>query len=292
MNSKDNKDPMAPTKDERINEIQLWIDHSSENVAVLAEGSDDIEFFEKVFKKLENVIYFESLSGCEGLYELLKEPDLDSRRIIAVRDKDYTDPADPEKYPPRMFAYDDCAMELMILHHQYIQETLRDCYALEKKAFPLDMMRHVAPFSLLRQKNAICKEWQIAFQEKDCNGRGGYPIHAKTKPAPNAKKRVPDIEGVFKLYEKDYLELNGQYEVCQADSKALADDALWDITNGHDICRALGSVSSLSSGSLGEVGYRKLMFFIYRFEDFQSTRLYSALSAYQLSNGKRPFAAM
>ena len=280
----------ARNRDDLINEILLTLYKNRETVAVLVEGPDDIEFFEKVFKKLENVVYFESLSGCEGLYELLKEPDLDSRRIIAVRDKDYTDPAAPEKYPPRMFAYDDCAMELMILHHPYIQETLRDCYALKQESFPLDMMRHIAPFSLLRQKNAR-NEWGIAFQEK-CDGRGGYPIHAKTKPAPNAKKPVPDIEEVFKLYEKDYPELNGQYEVCQADSKALADDALWDITNGHDICRALGSVSSLSSGSLGEVGYRKLMFFIYRFEDFQSTRLYHALSAYRLSNGRRPFAAI
>ena len=279
MNSIDS----ARNRDDLINEILLTLNESPETVALLVEGSDDVEFFQTVFEDFSHIAYFESLSGCEELVELLSEPDLQSGRVVAVRDRDYTDPA---KYPYRLFAYDDCAMELMILHNPDIQKVLKRCYTRNKNGFPLDMMRTIASFSVLRKKNASDKKLEIAFQKRDKNGKGGISILVGANP-------VPDINRVFQLYEAHYPDkMSGQYALCQAEADALSDDDLWYITNGHDICRVLGNVSQLNpSKSLGENAYRRLMIVTYDFQYFQGTDLYRKLSEYRLSDGRRPFAA-
>ena len=243
------------------------------------EGSDDIEFFEKVFDTLENVACFESLSGYVGLYDLLRE--LTSPRVVAVRDRDYTNPTDPEKYPPRMFAYDDCAMELMILHHPYVQRRLSRYYSRKEEKFPLNLMKKIAPFSLLRQKTAR-KGWKIAFDKMG----GVLAGHGKKESLP------PDMEKLFQEYARAYpQEMNGLYETLRAAALSLTDEQLWEITNGHDICKLLGMLSMLDKSALGEKGYFRLMIEIYQFQHFQGTYLYRNLSEYRLLNGKRPFAA-
>ena len=283
-------------RNEKISEIRDTLFHDEEIVVLLVEGSDDVDFFNKVFKNVPNIKIFDSYSGCEGLYDLLDEPALQlpliKSRIVAVRDKDYTDPA---QYPPRMFCYDYCALELMILHHPCIQEGLNELYALHKKEhFPLDMMRRIAPFSLLRQRNFLYK-WGIAFRsildhpenievEEETFVKGKPQIKKKTRPLPN-------IERLFSLHEKDYPELMaGQYQSCKNAADLLPDDELWNITNGHDICMALGNLSLFMSGALGEDGYRALMIkVLYRPDDFKDTVLYGKLSTYALPDGRTPF---
>ena len=284
MNSKDKKKSIDKerNREDLINDILLSLKEDGETVAVLVEGADDVEFFQKVFQDFEHIAYFESLSGCEELAGLLNEPELNSPRVIAVRDRDYTN---PDEYPPRMFAYDCCAMELMILWNPQAQEFLKQCYTRDRKNFPLDMMRHIAPFSLLRKKSAL-NDWEISFQKRDSQGRGGISVLAGANPAPN-------LENVFRLYESSYPEqLQGQYEECGAEAAALSENDLWYMTNGHDICRALGAVSELAKNkALGESAYRRLMIMTYDLEKFKGANLYFQLSEYRLPNGKRPFAA-
>lgn len=269
----------ARNRDDLINEILLTLNEDPETVAVLVEGPDDIEFFEKVFDGFENVACFESLSGYAGLYDLLRE--LPSPRIVAVRDKDYTDLTDRNQYPPRMFAYDDCALELMILHHPYAQRRLSRYYSRKEENFPLDLMRGIAAFSLLRQRNAR-EKLEIAFDDMG----GVLAGHEKKKPLP------PDMKSLFDEYEKNYPDkMRGLYEILNADAQSLPPERLWEITNGHDICKLLGILSALDKGALGEKGYFRLMIEVYQFQHFQDTYLYRKLSEHRLSNGTRPFAA-
>lgn len=271
MNSIDS----ARNRDDLINEILLTLNESPETVALLVECSDDVEFFEKVFDGFEHVAYFESLSGCTGLYDLLQE--LPSPRIVAVRDRDY----DTNPYPYRMFAYDDCALELMILHHPYVQKRLSRYYPRKAENFPLDLMKGIAEFSLLRQRNAR-NGWGIAFDDMG----GVLAGHEKKKPLP------PDMKALFREYEKEYPEkMNGLYEILNADAQSLTPEQLWEITNGHDICKLLGILSTLDRGALGERAYFHLMIEIYQLQHFEGTYLYRKLSEYRLSDGRRPFAA-
>lgn len=88
---------------------QMMSTDIDENMAVVLYEGDADRMFAEHYLNDENIFFFESPSGKTGLYELLRDtadkPYAD--RVVAIRDRDYSDPAE---YPPRLFAYDDCAL--------------------------------------------------------------------------------------------------------------------------------------------------------------------------------------
>ena len=256
----------------------MRLDADSTIVVLLVEGKTDKELFKRVFARNDRVVCI-AVGGKEMLHKLLDAPKLREPRyfcrIIAVRDRDYTDPA---AYPPHMYAYDCCAMELMLLHHPKMQDMLKGFYTLSEP-FPLGMMRRIALFSLLREDNEK--------PENKCDLN-----FEKPGVLAGSEKNMPNMEKLFGIYEKKSAVLQGQYADYQRRADELPDDDLWQITNGHDICTLLGNHYRLGDKlhPLDDVAYCFLMIGIYQPEYFQETDLYrDKLSTYKLPDTTQPF---
>lgn len=245
-----------------INKVKLLLNEDIEckRVVVLVEGQTDVEFVKNVL--CSHVVSVET-NGKKHFQLLLDVEELKNKRVIAIRDRDYSD---VNLYPERLFAYDHCALELMILSHPIIRKKLGALYIepLDADKFPLEIMRAIAPYSLLRQNN-----------EKEALG---LTLENGVLSGLNKQSdRLPDMRKLLLRVLDDDIKCN---EYLSA-ARNLSDLALWDITNGHDICSVLGKCSYLENKCIGEKGYVKLMLLLYRKEDFRSTELYINLNAYQ-----------
>ena len=250
---------------------------------VLVEGPDDKLFWTKHVNSNEHtVICIKSYHGLSGLYDLLKkfpnnqdDPKYKEahNRIIAIRDKDYTTLDDPKEYPERVFAYDYCNLEMMLLHRSEVQEGIRQDYEIadpkERAEIPMKFMRLIAPFSLLRKKQALeAKYRNIEFGDagvmKDCGDA-----------------KLPDIVKLFQIHN-----LEEEFDSFKSQTDVLLDEELWEITNGHDLYKILGKVTLNQEGnSLGEKNFRRHVFDLYHFSYFMDTSLYTALKTYQDAHG-------
>jgi len=244
---------------------QMMSTDIDENMAVVLYEGDADRMFAEHYLNDENIFFFESPSGKTGLYELLRDtadkPYAD--RIIAIRDRDYSDPAE---YPPRLFAYDDCALEVMLLHHKEVRGKGADIYQGEdKEDFPLRPMRRIAPFSVLRMLNEQ-RRMNLNLKKGVMAGRNG--------------QAGPEMELSFRC-----LNVSGFLEECTAKAAEFGDDDLWAITNGHDICALLGAFSKMGANTLGEAGYRAFLFTTYRVSDFRSSALFRSLRQYGEEHG-------
>ena len=280
------------TLNDWVGQIDFELSHGKgKKVILLVEGKNDEQFFKRIFGEHNKRIAYILMGGVKKLQDLMKllndmkergKPHKQSRYIdsvVAVRDRDYTN---PDSYPAHLFAYDDCAMELMILHNPSVRESLRGLYVREDKKFPLDAMRHIALFSLLRRENAI-RHLNIPF-------KGDIPIKLV-----KGNKYALNMQEIFQICENRWPPCpekdEGLYALCQNALKALQDDEdLWLITNGHDICKVLARFSKLGGKPIDETQYFDIMLTTYRPSDFRGTKLYEEnLSAYELPDKTRPF---
>ena len=105
--------------------LRLELDNDIEHkmCIILVEGSDDVKFCKRVMEK--NVIAYESFSGKHDLKRLIMHDKLSDERVIAIRDKDY---CELESLPEKMYTYDSCCLETMLLSNSAIKEGLYDTY--------------------------------------------------------------------------------------------------------------------------------------------------------------------
>lgn len=264
----------ARSKDDLFNDIRALMsaDVEGKNVIILVEGPDDELFIESILPEyVQNIVCFESYSGVEGLLETLDavKSEKYSPRVIGIRDKDYSNPS---TYPPRLFSYDYCCLEMMLLHNDFVQRRVRENYEVadERPFIPMFYMRMIAPYSMLRKWN-----------EDNC---AGINFGRSGVLAGCGKNRFPNIELLFS--KCNHAELYNEFSL---KSQELTDDDLWDITQGHDICSLIGRFVSLGKRAvLGEAGLREFMFGLYRFEDFKNTKLFLALFNYFSENNFIP----
>lgn len=235
---------------------------------LLLEGSDDITFWQGILA--ENVVCTESFSGKEGLNELIEEPQLNFPNIVFVRDRDYIDITTLKE---RMFVYDHCSLELMLLSNREVSDSFHRVYYIgdkDKDTYIIHAMRELAPFSVLRKRNE--KEGLgIAFSKI---GIGDQIIDNNV-----------NVHIIFdRLHRSD-----AEYQLCKTLACELSDNQLWDITNGHDICLYLGKVSRSAKKNIGEDGVRNALFAIYRKDDFKITKLYDRMNEYAMNHDLRIF---
>ena len=254
------------TKEDVICEIQLELSEDIENTKsiILVEGSDDISFVKGVFD--ENVVAIESFSGVHDVETLLEDPSLQMPNIIAIRDRDYMDTSMLMK---KMFLYDCCCLELMLLNNSYITKRFYELYYRGSKGqedYIVHIMKCLAPFSMLRKKNAV-EGNHINFH------KFGFGDLVKIN-------EMFDMQVLFERARQSET----VYEECVEEAGVLSDGELWNITNGHDMCRYLGEVSKIGKANLGETGVRKILLGMFRKEDFRNTELYQAISEYQEDN--------
>lgn len=254
------------TKEDVIEEIRLELAEDIENrkSIILVEGSDDILFVKGVFD--DNVVAVESFSGVHDIEKVLEDPHLQIPNIIAIRDRDYIDVS---MLKEKMFLYDCCCLELMLLNNSYIAKRFYDVYYKGSKSqedFLVDIMKCLAPYSLLRKKNWI----------------EGNDIHFKKIGFGDLVKEQGefDMRALFNRAKQTDME----YEECVEKASLLSEEELWNITNGHDICRYLGEVSKNGKANLGEVGVRNSLLCMFRKEEFRETELYQKIYSYQESN--------
>lgn len=255
----------AQTKDDIITELLMMLsdDINDEKTVVLVEGSDDVEFVEKMFE--ENVICRESYTGKHGIKELLLSTELQRKQIIAIRDRDYMS---LEELTERMFVYDHCCLEMTLLaNHQVTESFHRAVYRGQSSAdqYIEKALRILAPYSVLRRKNEL-EGLGISFQKV---GFGDLVT---------IEERL-DVKELFqRLRLQDMATF---FENCAVEADALSVSELWSITNGHDICTYLGVLSKMGKKTLSESDVRTFLMALYRKEDFRDTQLYGDICTYQ-----------
>ena len=252
------------TKEDVVAELNMLLDEDIDNkkCIVLVEGSDDVTFMEIVLE--DNAVCVESpYGGKHGLDDLMEEPSIQRKEVIAVRDKDYMDLT---QLGDREFVYDGCCLETMILSNPDIAEGFHRLYQGKKgkEEYLIHAMRQLAPYSMLRKKNEIEKQG-INFEKV---GFGDL-----------VKEEVLQIEELFNRIHQ--IEI---FSSCKEKAKELSDSELWDITNGHDFYTYLGALSKQGRKTLGEIGVRNILFAMYRKKDFERTRLYHTVLEYQKRN--------
>lgn len=255
------------TKEDIIAEIRALFseDIEGQRCIVLVEGSDDVKFMDIVLE--ENVCCVEAIGGKHGLTDLITSdnPTLKKKEVIAVRDKDYVD---IEELPNRVFTYDGCCLETMILLNPAVSEGFHRAYYngdLNKECYLINAMRQLAPYSVLRKLN-------------DLEG-GSIPF--KTIGFGNlVNEDILEIEDLFcRAGQSDRL------ASCKEMADQLLDRELWNITNGHDLYKYLGMISDIGGrNTLGERGVKVVLSSLYRKEDFKNTELYHKILEYQNIN--------
>ncbi len=262
------------TKEDMITTIRMELsnDISCSKGILLVEGTDDVKFVRKVFNS--NVICYESFSGKVGLRELLESPEIVDERVIAVRDRDYSE---EDELPQRMFVYDACCLELMMLQCKEVVDGLYFTYYrgnLSKEEYALNAMRNLAPYSIMRmknEKNGLEMNFSSIGFGNLISDEGELDIEALSERMKNAFVNNTD--------RFDQL-----WEMCKTEAADLDDGDLFKITNGHDICLYLGIILKSGKNSLGEKGVRDALFNSYRKSDFSHSYLYSALRTYQVKH--------
>jgi len=249
------------TKEDILMEIQLEqsADIYNKKCFIIVEGSDDILFVKKIF--CSNIICLESFNGKSGVHEIIAEKNADN--VIGIRDRDYLDEV---FLPDRIFLYDHCCLEMMLLSNNIIAKSFYDVYYHGKWSdtdFLTNIMRQLSVYSVLRRKNE--KEiLHINFQKA---GFGDIiDVHNETL----------DIEELFRRVSQEEL-----YAQCKVEADGLADEFLWEITNGHDMCMYLGKLSKSGHKSLGQADVRNFLIACYRKEDFKQTDLFKKILQYQ-----------
>lgn len=228
---------------------------------VLVEGSDDVKFVKKNFCN-ENVVCYESFSGKSGLEQLVKDARLEDERIIAIRDKDYVDKS---ILPDRMWTYDTCCLETMMIKNRDVQEGMYKTYYdgdSQLDVFYESIFRQLMPISILRKKNEEEKKF-INFN--------------KMRLLECCNMEMVDTLTIFKNVGQD----ESMHEMCMAEGCEMPIDELYNITNGHDLCKILGFTFKSGKGEMGEQRIRDVMLCAFRKNDFAETELYKDLSEYQ-----------
>lgn len=251
------------TKEDIITAIHMEMDAdmNQKSCFVLVEGSDDVEFIEGMF--CEEVQCYESFSGKHGLEELIEHEELQSSRVIAVRDRDYVD---TESLPERIFLYDYSCLEMMLLACEEITSSFYRIYyggKSSREEYILHMMKELAPYSILRQKNEK-NGGRINFQKV---GFGKLIDEKENLEIQELFHRVGVDEDVLIQ--------------CKEEAVALEEEDLMYLTNGHDICLFLGCLPKKGQKQLGQEGVRLALLNSYRKSDFSQTELCNKIRQYQ-----------
>ena len=234
-------------------------DINDERSYLVVEGDNDIEWARNLLDK--EVAIYQSGHGKDGIARILSNSDLTTKRLIAIRDRDYSDVTE---YEERLFAYDGSCLEVMLIHgtntksrfHQFFYKGIYDEAEYVKNA-----MRVLAPYSLLRKKN-----------EKEDIGISFSSVAGLVKSE--------DTIDNFILFRK--VNAASCLSECETAATVLTENDLIDITNGHDLCTFLGLFSKAGGAKLGEDGIRDILLSTYTREEFAETNLYQDLRQYEM----------
>lgn len=253
----------SSVEEDIISEIRMLFSEDIENekCVVLVEGSSDVKLLERMFD--DNVVCRETFAGKHGLTRLIGRSELNSDRIIAIRDRDYIDIS---LLPERVFVYDHCCMEMMLLANSEVVSSMYVYYngSKRKNEFLINILRNLAPYSVLRKRNEI-DSLGHSFKNVGFGNLIGNDDSLNTEL----------------LFQQRIHVSQELHESCFRESETIEDDRLWDITNGHDVCTYLGLLSKIDNAALSKLQIQQILIATYRKCDFEQTQLYQDIIAYQ-----------
>ena len=121
-------------REDIISEIRLLCGEDYEKVKtfVIVEGDDDLKFIKNKFN--DNTYGFESFSGCDGVEEIVNFFQSD-KRIIGIRDKDYTNLISATN---KIFLYDYHSLEIMLaMNNESFESICTEFYCGDNEVFEL-----------------------------------------------------------------------------------------------------------------------------------------------------------
>ena len=231
---------------------------------VFLEGSDDVKFFRAHLSSVTIGIEYYGTGGKHGIEKALADERIRDDRVIGICDKDYS-----ELQMNRMFYCDKCCLELMVMSDMDIWNRFCVQYYLgneEPEEFILNILRSLAPISMLRKESALKNE---GIEGIDFRGL------AYGKYLDQDMYSIQTLQIFIDFGWKEY------YEHCKQLADQLSDDELYDYTNGHDMCKILGMICETQKRPMGEKRVRDTLYEMYGRENFIMTKLHDSLKQYQ-----------
>lgn len=272
------------TKEDIIADIRMTLaaDFEHKKSIVIVEGEDDITFFNG--KLSSDVDLHESFSGKTGVEEIVNS--FSDDRVIGIRDRDY----DPISSNPRIFYYDHCCLEMMLISDDSAFNTY--CYGYyrgTKKPCILrgELLTDLATISLYR-KLSVTQGWSINFKGID---------FSKAFDSNTGKLNIPAIIGQIKtINTADPEMIRGHLSTIETEVQSLSDESDYLlITQGHDFIHyfhqvCLHSTPQKRNSPGAREMYRSLVC-AYRLSDLQNTYLHQEIIDYQTSVGRNIFVS-
>ena len=251
--------------DDKISEIEAELNADIYNKIqiVVVEGSDDVQFVKNNFQ-MQNVIVKESFSGKADLTNIVESPLLMDKRVIGIRDRDYMDTTELSE---KMFCYDTCCLELMLLSNKDVRDNIFGTayHGCKEYGHVIEnALKQLAPLSVMRRENEI-RGLGIKFE------RAGVANHVDVMHETLDFVKVYERIGTNKI----------SYEECVDMAAQMTSDELIEVTNGHDLCNFLGVILNGYKGTMGEKQFMFLLLTVYRKSDFVNTQLYYDIKNYQ-----------
>lgn len=153
--------------------LEMGNDLKKENIYLLIEGFDDKKLFQYLCNN--NVVVCESYSGKKGIEEILSAFN-ENYRILGIRDRDY----ETRKLDDRIFFYDYCCMEMMLVNmNEVFERVFYEYYegSIDFEDLRYEILEKLKTLSVLRKVNEYHRKmWnfkginrQIIFNNTDFN---------------------------------------------------------------------------------------------------------------------------
>jgi len=254
-------------------DLMLSADIEKQKVIILVEGIDDVKFVNGMNFNKENIIVEQSYSGKQGIREIMKFYQQE-KRIIAIRDRDY----EMENKDKKVFYYDYCCLEMMMLSMDDVFECIYYEYILEKRykrdilKVRYDLLKQLKYISLTRKINEE-KKLGINFTRININSIFSHKNINIIKFKEEVNERCNNF---FKMNFNIEREIDNQYK------NEMDLEELLNITNGHDFCQLFAKLANKDrkkgiSKDIIESNLRCS----FKKENFEKTKLYQKLINYQ-----------
>ena len=255
-----------------LSEITLLCgeDYRKEKTFVIVEGDDDLKFIKNKFN--DNTYGFESFSGCDGVEEIVNFFQSD-KRIIGIRDKDYSDLTSGEN---KIFLYDYHSLEIMLaMNDESFESICSEFYCGDKNIFDL--------------RNEVFQKLKYISCFREINSHQGWNFITENISIDRLyRKSIIDchdkiIEEINRPSQNDY-NLEKQSIVDNLYHSVLD---LKLITRGNDFSE-LFKVICNTSGIEREIKSKEVESALrtsFTKESFKRTNLFQSLSEYEKSHG-------
>lgn len=262
------------TKDDIISDIRLTLgaDIHRSFVYIIVEGEDDIKFWKSELN--DNVYLYESYDGKNGVEIIAGEVFKTNKRVIGIRDRDYSD---FETGTNQVYTYDNSCMEMMFLEDEVALEKIC-CEFYQGSMNNQELKEHVLSelcfLGCVRKLNEQ-KSWELILKgisvSKACDKRTLKLCTEKLKTEIN-KMNNSKFDSV---------------KSSEVDSEVITNNSIEDfllITQGHDFANLFATICNFikpkSKGISGK-NVEECLRCAFTHQSFTKTKLYGMLVNHQ-----------